>query len=154
MTVLLQSEVDLPSSLLKDLEQRAITLLAHAGKKESELSILLVDDQKMTELNSSFRGKDKTTNVLSFPMLDDDDVPAGPQMLGDIVISVNTAEKEARACGSSLSDYLVVLLVHGLVHLLGFDHEQGEKAAKAMAAMEKEFLQQLFHEKELSPLSG
>ena len=141
MPVLLRSEVKPLSFPLDTLENTAHELLHLAGHGESELSILLVDDVKISELNSAYRGKDKATNVLSFPLFDDDD--PGPKMLGDIVISVDTATREAKALGHLVADYLNVLLIHGFVHLLGFDHEQGEEEARAMSAKEKELLKKI-----------
>lgn len=142
MPVLVTTEIDQLSCSLRQLEKTAETLLAHTGRNDYELSILLVDDRRMTELNSSYRGKHTPTNVLSFPMLDPDDEEENgmPRLLGDIVISLDTAEREATETGRSLDDYLAVLLVHGYVHLLGFDHEQGEEEEAGMRAMEKKFL--------------
>jgi rRNA maturation RNase YbeY len=152
MPVLLRSEVRPSPVSLPQLKKIAAALLRHAGKKQCELSILLVDDRRMTELNTAFRDKNKPTNVLSFPMAGDEEWP-GPQLLGDIVISLDTAAREAEAAGIPLVDHLTVLLVHGLVHLLGHDHERGPEAAAAMNAMEKELLR-LHATKNLAPLSG
>lgn len=151
MPVLLRSEVK-PSPVTPAwLKKTATTLLRHAGKKHCELSILLVDDSRMTELNTNYRGINKPTNVLSFPMTDD--FPSStPQLLGDIVISFDTAAREALDLGRTLEDHLCVLLVHGLVHLLGYDHERGEDDAAMMAAMEKKLLLQLNNAKVLAPL--
>jgi rRNA maturation RNase YbeY len=134
------------------LRKIAAALLRHAGRTECELSILLVDDRRMTELNTAFRGKNSPTNVLSFPMVDDPAWP-GPPLLGDIVISLDTAAREAMAAGTTLLDRLTVLLVHGLVHLLGHDHERGPDEAAAMTALEENLLR-LLGAKDLAPLSG
>lgn len=152
MAVLLRSEVRPSPVSLPQLKKTAAALLRHAGRKQCELSILLVDDRRMTELNSSFRGKNKPTNVLSFPMAGDAAWP-GPPLLGDIVISLDTAAREAEEAGTTLADRITVLLVHGLVHLLGHDHERGPEEAAAMAALEKDLLQ-LLCAKDLAPLSG
>ncbi len=155
MPVLVTSEIDQPSCSLQALEKMAEVLLAQTGRKDNELSILLVDDRKITELNSSYRKKNKATNVLSFPMLDPDEEEDGvPQLLGDIVISLDTAEREATEAGTSLDDYLPILLVHGYVHLLGFDHELGDEEETRMFAMEKKLLDQLDGAKGLTPLGG
>ncbi len=152
MSVLLRSDVDPSPFPLEKLENTAVELLRLAGYAESELSILLVDDKKMTELNTSYRGKNKTTNVLSFPMLDDE-ISVGPQLLGDIVISLDTAAREAASADKNLFDHVTVLLVHGLVHLLGYDHERGDAEAKKMTARETELLEKLFQGKGPAPLS-
>ncbi len=150
MPVLLRSEVEPLSFSLDSLENTARELLHLAGHTESELSILLVDDEKITELNNAYRGKNRATNVLSFPLLDD---APGPQMLGDIVISVATAAREAKSQGKTVTDHLTVLLVHGFVHLLGCDHELGEEEAREMAAKERKLLQKLLGTQKISPLS-
>lgn len=153
MPVLLRSDVKPLPVTPAWLKKTATALLRHAGRKHCELSILLVDDSRMTELNTTYRGIGKATNVLSFPMAD---LPpsAGPQLLGDIVISTETAAREAEEAGQTLEEHLCVLLVHGLVHLLGYDHERGEDDAAIMTAMEKELLLQLNATKGLAPLSG
>jgi rRNA maturation RNase YbeY len=152
MPVLLRSEVKPSPITLAWLKKTATALLRHAGRNQCELSILMVDDSRMAALNTTYRGIGKPTNVLSFPMADDPSSPA-PQLLGDIVISLDTAEREALACSMTLEDYIAVLLVHGLVHLLGYDHERGEDEAAEMTAREKELLQKLDDAKVLAPLS-
>ncbi|MCB2182205.1 MAG: rRNA maturation RNase YbeY [Desulfobulbaceae bacterium] len=153
MSVLLQSEVARLPFEQQELEEAAAKLLRSLQRQDCELSILLVDDAKITKLNDQYRGKKKPTNVLSFPMFDDDDTFPGPPMLGDIVISIDTAAREADSQSIPLIDYLGILLVHGLVHLLGFDHEQGKKEAGRMAAKEKELLHELHGFQKLLPLS-
>lgn len=150
MPVLLRSEVDSLPFPLDTLKNTAETLLSLAGHGESELSILLVDDAHIRQLNTTYRGKNTATNVLSFPLFDDD---AGLKMLGDIVISVDTAVREAKTQGKILTDYLSVLLVHGFIHLLGFDHELGEEQAREMRKKENDLLQKISATKELRALS-
>ena len=152
MPVLLRSEVKHPPVTLAWLKKTATVLLRHADKKHCELSILLVDDSRMTELNATYRGISRPTNVLSFPMDDDPSSPAR-QLLGDIVISADTAAREALDSNRTLEDHLCALLVHGLVHLLGYDHERGEDDAAMMTAMEKELLLKLNEAKVLAPLA-
>ena len=152
MPVLLRSEVDALPVALPWLKKIATSLLHHAERKHWELSILLVDDSRMTELNSTYRGITGPTNVLSFPMADES-AANGPQLLGDIVISVDTAMREAGDCDRTMEEYLCILLVHGLVHLLGYDHERGEEDAAAMTAKEQELLLQVSEAKKLAPLS-
>ncbi|MEW6520309.1 MAG: rRNA maturation RNase YbeY [Thermodesulfobacteriota bacterium] len=152
MPVLLRSEIKHLPVTPAWMKKTAAALLRHAGRKHCELSILLVDDSRMTELNSTYRGLAGPTNVLSFPMAAEP-VATAPQLLGDIVISVETAAREAADCGRSVEDYLCILLVHGLVHLLGYDHERGADDAAAMTAMEKELLCKISAAKVLAPLS-
>jgi probable rRNA maturation factor len=102
---------------------------------ERELSILFTDDDHIAELNRKYRGKDKATNVLAFPMTGDPkDVESG--MLGDIVISVDTAARESLDAGETTEVTIYRLLVHGLLHLLGYDHERSGKDEKEMSEEE------------------
>jgi probable rRNA maturation factor len=103
----------------------------------AELSLLLTDDAHVRVLNRQWRGQDKPTNVLSFPSADDGDEP-GP-LLGDVVVAHETTAREAAAEGKSFDDHLAHLLVHGLLHLFGFDHETDEEAEE-MEALETEIL--------------
>jgi len=87
----------------------------------------------MRALNRRHRGVDSTTDVLSFPQLDGFPSPPGPRlMLGDIVINLHKAERQAEEYGVPFYDELKRLLIHGLLHLLGYDHEQGKEAERKM----------------------
>jgi probable rRNA maturation factor len=106
-------------------------LLEDLACDKQELSILFTDDKRITELNKQYRGKDKPTNVLAFPMAEDPtDVETG--MLGDVVISVDTALREAEGTGETPVEAIYRLVVHGLLHLLGYDHERSPKDEKIM----------------------
>jgi len=96
----------------------------------------------MAELNSAYRHKDTPTNVLSFPMHDDDIHPEAI-LLGDIVISIDTATRESTEKNIPLESYLTILQVHGLTHLLGYDHDRGDQEAQKMASFEKKLLEKL-----------
>jgi probable rRNA maturation factor len=110
-------------------------LLEDLGCNKRELSILFTDDGHIAELNKKYRGKDKPTNVLAFPMADDScDVDSG--MLGDVVISVDTAMRESAETGETTDETIYRLLVHGLLHLLGYDHERSLKDEKTMSKEE------------------
>jgi probable rRNA maturation factor len=109
----------------------------------SEVSILLTDDAHQRVLNRDWRGKDKPTNVLSFPGDDFDDVPEGaPLLLGDIAIAFETTTSEVQAQQKTLADHFSHLLVHGMLHLLGFDHETQDDADE-MEPLEIEILEGL-----------
>lgn len=97
----------------------------------------------MRKLNHTWRGKNETTDVLSFSLWEGRFKRIRTALLGDIVISVPTAERQARAEGHALSRELDRLLVHGLVHLLGYDHERGGEAARRMASKERQLLKKL-----------
>jgi probable rRNA maturation factor len=101
---------------------RAEKMLAHLGLTRVELSVALVDDATIHELNRDWRKKDKPTDVLAFPLLDP--VPAKPTgMLGDVIISIPTARRQAQKHRKTLLEELTMLLAHGLLHLLGYDHQ-------------------------------
>jgi len=104
----------------------------------AEVSIVLGDDALVRELNRDFRGQDKATNVLSFPASKPDDAPppAGEViLLGDIIVAFETIAAEAEGQGKSLADHFCHLVVHGMLHLLGHDHE-ADDMAKTMEALE------------------
>lgn len=96
----------------------------------AELSILLADDAAVRRLNRDYRGIDKPTNVLSFPQQTAaGDRPAGmPHLIGDIVLALETVEREAAEAQKPVADHLTHLIVHGLLHLCGYDHETDEEA--------------------------
>ena len=200
MTVLISQEgADCSSRELARLKRRAEMLLKLCRQSTAELSILLVDDERMRQLNARYRNRDRPTNVLAFPqeaepppagtppILGDTAVHQGhkpddlterkrsavPQiwvssqaprtpctqawliaqsygaagrLLGDVVIAPAVAAREAAKLGISRERRLSWLLIHGLLHLLGYDHEQSEDAASAMARKEEELLAQLAHE--------
>lgn len=111
----------------------AETALRGLGFEDRELSILLTDNDEIRELNREYRGKDKPTDVLSFPM--DDEC-----MLGDIVISIEKAVSQAGEFGVSFDEEMARLLVHGLLHLAGYDHVKGGRQAKKMKEKEEELM--------------
>jgi probable rRNA maturation factor len=104
-------------------------------KKASEVSLLLTGDQEIQKLNSLYRGINAPTDVLAFSLVEGQvnfSLPEGMDeyLLGDIVISIETAQRQARNFGHSLQHEITVLLIHGLLHLLGFDHTREEDAEK------------------------
>ncbi|MDP2299136.1 MAG: rRNA maturation RNase YbeY [Coriobacteriia bacterium] len=115
-------------------------LTMEAVPDESELSIALVDEDEMARLNEQYRGIADATDVLSFGCDDPCPTPGGePLTLGDVVIAPAVAERQAAELGHSVEQELDVLLVHGILHLLGYDHE-AETDAGAMAARETAIL--------------
>ena len=99
---------------------------------DRELSILFTDDLHIADLNRQYLGKSGPTNVLAFPMSGDSPLDIDSDMLGDVVISVDTARREAEGAGIPLEVAIYQLLLHGLLHLLGFDHEKSSKEALLM----------------------
>ena len=124
--------------------ERAAT--AGLGSVEGGLVVLLTDDATVRDLNARFRDKDRPTNVLSFPGGDmppfPDSGPGQPLHLGDIVLAFETCRDEAEAQGKSLASHLTHLVVHGVLHVLGRDHED-EAEAEAMEAEERTLLASL-----------
>jgi probable rRNA maturation factor len=117
------------------------------SERPIEISVRLSGDEAVRALNTQWRGKDKSTNVLSFPMLDEHDLLtaniAGPEMLlGDIILARGVCETEAAAKGVSVEQHAAHLVVHGTLHLLGYDHEDDAEAAD-MEAREVRALERL-----------
>ncbi len=94
--------------------------------------MLITDDPGIEELNRTYRGIASPTNVLSFSMQEGECAHICPQLLGDIVISIDTAEAEAKKAGITTEERMSQLIIHGILHLLGYDHEQGEDQAVEM----------------------
>ena len=119
--------------------------LKDLGCNRSELSILVTGDEQIHELNMQYLNRDKPTNVLSFPMTGDPDgIETG--MLGDIVISVDTAKREAAEMGITYHQRIYELLIHGLLHLMGYDHEKSKKDEIKMQKEEKRLLSLLMED--------
>lgn len=108
-------------------------------KKDKKVSILLADDKYIQDLNREYRGKDKPTNVLSFPA----SYNKLEQFLGDIAVSYDTMEKEAVNDNKILINHFTHLLIHGFLHLCGFDHETSDKDAELMEGLEIKALDKL-----------
>lgn len=137
-----QSRVEVGDELLSLMER--VVAEALKGREfpgEPEVSLLLVDDEKMAELNRRYRGVDGPTDVLSFPMLEGEEIPgAGEEfLLGDIVISAPRALDQAETYGHSLERELAFLTAHGMLHLLGYDHQTSEDEAE-MRQRQREIL--------------
>ena len=107
------------------------------------IDVSLVDDETMRAVNAEWRGKDKPTNVLSFPAGEMPFVPDTPWPLGSLMLAGGVLQREAAARGVSLADHLTWMVVHGILHLLGYDHEQGEAEAERMEALERAALKRL-----------
>lgn len=118
-------------------------LLKECGVADHTVSILLIDDREMTRLNSQYRDKNAPTNVLSFPFAEgaDESLAFLPiRELGDIIISIDTARRESIELGLTLHERLTWLTIHGMLHLLGYDHERSAADEQAMLARENELL--------------
>ncbi len=121
----------------------AVCDMVDAELRGRELSLLFTDDATIAGLNRDWRGKPKPTNVLSFPVVERDELAGEMAVpLGDIVFGYETVAKEAAEAGLTLADHITHLLVHGLLHLLGYDHEE-DAAAMAMEQLETAILARL-----------
>lgn len=118
------------------LRARGRAFLSALGRRDAELSVLLVGDRAIRRLNRRWRKVDRATDVLSFPTAA---VPGAGPALGDVVISIDTAARRARAEGRRVTAELERYLAHGLLHLMGYDHEAPEEA-KRMARREEDLL--------------
>lgn len=121
-------------------------LLDRLGQAQAEVGVELVGDRRMRQLNWMYRAKPTITDVLAFPMREG----PGPRtsLLGDVVISLPEAARRARKSKSSLDVEVAVLLIHGVLHLCGYDHEKGPEEARRMSRRETSLL------RELSPIAS
>ncbi|MGC4097540.1 MAG: rRNA maturation RNase YbeY [Nitrospira sp.] len=118
-------------------------ILSAIGESRSELSLELTGDGRMRRLNREYRKKDRSTDVLAFPIREavmPRRVRSVSPMLGDVVISLPTAVRQAREAGRSVDDELTMLLVHGVLHLCGYDHERNPREAARMSRRERALL--------------
>lgn len=116
------------------IRERVERILQILGVDNAEVSILITDDKEIRRLNSLYRGKDSPTDVLSFPM---GDRVGGRLLLGDVVISLDTAGRQARELGHTIEEEIQRLLVHGVIHLLGYDHELGGEEERKFRELEE-----------------
>jgi len=117
--------------------ERAITAgFAQSGFSEPvSICVLLTTDAQIQTLNQSYRGKDKPTNVLSFPAEETPSIPGEPRALGDIALAFETLDREAKEANRELSDHFLHLIVHASLHLIGYSHDEDEEAER-MEALE------------------
>ena len=123
------------------LEKIAAAILELVHRADAELSLVLIGNREMQKLNAGYRHKDYPTDVLSFPV--EGEVPAEISLLGEVIISVEKAAEQARERGRTVEKEMVTLLIHGIVHLMGYDHERSAKDARAMSRVEKRIYRQL-----------
>jgi probable rRNA maturation factor len=111
-----------------------------------EVSVRFASDAEVKALNAGYRGKDRATNVLSFPMIEPSlldslaEAEGGEALLGDVILAHGVCAREAEEKGVAMRDHAAHLIVHGTLHLLGYDHETGEEDAEAMEATERRAL--------------
>jgi probable rRNA maturation factor len=128
---------------LKKVRQAARILLDALKRPDAELSILLVDDREIAGMNLAYLNRHGPTNVIAFPMREGAYGDLTPNLLGDVVICVDTAHRESRLAGRTLDERLTELLVHGVLHLCGYDHENGGSPARRMTAKSRRLVKQI-----------
>lgn len=136
---------ELPEERIK---AAAATLLEALGKTGAELSLLITDDPQIAEINKTYLNRQGPTNVIAFPMGDPGFAEIYPELLGDVVISVETAEREASDAGYSMEERFTELLVHGILHLLGYDHETNEEDERQMGEKSRQLMKLLEERKQ------
>jgi rRNA maturation RNase YbeY len=125
----------------RKLKKIALKVLEIVKRDQAELCLVLVGNAEIRKLNAKFRKKDYPTDVLSFSA--GDELPRAVNFLGDVVISLEKAREQAKQGGRTLNEEIVTLLIHGIVHLLGYDHERSPKDARLMDRLEKKIYRAL-----------
>ena len=134
-----------------DINNKIETVMNNLGCLNQEVSILLTADADIRELNQQFRSIDQATDVLSFPQNAEEDPPIpGELILGDIAVSLDTAQVQAKEHGLTFEEEIILLLIHGILHLLGYDHEISEQEEEKMRSKTRELFNLVFPEKVLA----
>lgn len=133
----LQKKISLNKTKLKGMTRK---ILKYQGRNDVELSIVLADDSKMRLLNRKFRKIDRSTDVLAFSMGEGEDSEINPALLGDVVVSLEAAERCAKRLNIAKEKEIERYLTHGILHLLGYDHQR-KRERKAMREREEEILE-------------
>jgi len=130
---------------LRGVVNRAIeaTLVYESFGKPAEVSVVITDDEHIRELNNEYRGIDKPTDVLSFPLLDLELAASGTVALGDVVISLERAVAQAEEFGHSVEREVGFLTAHSVLHLLGYDHETDDAADEDMRRRQREIMERV-----------
>jgi probable rRNA maturation factor len=131
-----QNKIKIDKRMIRGTVSKILKILNCADK---EISLSFVDDENIKKLNKQYLGKDKATNVLSFSLQEGEYGNINPQILGDIIISVETAQRDALYGKLTIAQEIDFLIIHGILHLLGYDHEHTtEKETHRMRQKEKE----------------
>ncbi|MGH2669621.1 MAG: rRNA maturation RNase YbeY, partial [bacterium] len=123
---------------VEDLRKVAVGVLAAEGVPSAELGVLVTDDEAMRRLNAEYAGQDETTDVLAFSLREGEEFvsPDGVVRLGEVIISYPTASRQAAEAGRLVDEEIAHLLVHGILHLLGYDHMKAEEERVMLARTE------------------
>lgn len=127
------------------IQKKAQAVLGALGSPDSELSVMIVDDRRISELNLQYLNRAGPTNVIAFPMQEGDYSGINPGLVGDVVISADTAAKESVRAAIDTHKRIDQLLVHGILHLFGYDHEKTEKEAREMEKKSDELMNLIEH---------
>ena len=155
MKVLIRNEYPKIKIDTGKIKQQIGRVLSSLDCNECEISILFVGDQEIRNLNHRFRGVDRSTDVLSFPQLFEG-LPenSGTLILGDVAISLETALRQTKKHGLSLEEELTLLLIHGILHLLGYDHEVSDHEDERMRKKTRELFTMIYPGKKLADTCG
>ncbi|MBE9547528.1 MAG: rRNA maturation RNase YbeY [Proteobacteria bacterium] len=123
---------------LKRVQRALHDILENLDCRDKEISLLFIDDDGIREINKEYLGRDYPTNVIAFSMTEGEFGDINPDMLGDIIISVETALRNAKDAEIEFEEELDFLMIHGILHLLGYDHETSEADARRMEEKERE----------------
>ena len=130
-----------------NLKKAAEKILNALGYPDSEVSLSIVGDRTIRRLNRDYLGRDKSTNVISFSLQEGEFGGVNPHALGDVVVSADTAAREAEEGGITFQERLTFLILHGILHLTGYDHERsGQEEARRMEEKERELFVMLERE--------
>jgi probable rRNA maturation factor len=128
---------------LREIRRAAERTLTELGLLEAELSLLFVNDLQIQALNRQHLRRDQPTNVLAFSMREGEFSTLHPHLLGDLVISVETARRQSNRFGLNEMEMVILLIVHGVLHLIGYEHEGTKKGAREMTLKQKEVFRQV-----------
>jgi probable rRNA maturation factor len=141
MEVLIDNRQSRQKILPKKIQQTVQVILSALDFPDGEISILLVDDPQIETLNQKYLNRQGPTNVIAFAMREGEFSHLTPHLLGDVVISMDTTAQEAQDAGLSMERRFNELLVHGILHLFGYDHEDSEKQARRMEEKSRELME-------------
>jgi rRNA maturation RNase YbeY len=144
MEILISNNQDQYPIDASEFQSQLSQVLEKLDETECELSLLLTDDAEIQALNKAYRDLDKATDVLSFPQDEDAVNESGDTLLGDVVISVETAARQAEEHHLSFNEELILLAIHGILHLLGYDHERSPQDARIMQDKTQAVFETLF----------
>lgn len=143
MTILIDNRQNRFHLSTEQIRKAAQILLNALGSPDSELSVLLLDDTAIAGLNQHYLNREGPTNVIAFPMTEGEFSGLSPELLGDVVISLDTAAREAEAVNLSISSRFKELLIHGILHLFGYDHVAEETQARRMEEKSRELFEKV-----------